>query len=138
MRGFQTWSQNLNRITFDPVSGQKKKRSKLAKYPTLPIVFEQKRIKCYHISILRPDLASPHQGASFRTQNERRLKKMAIHRTFRTWLLMRTAWCKSILWRKWYHWTRNALENHISPDPVNFSTEVEIWDTVTCSHQVRP
>ena len=35
----------------------------------------------------------------------------------------------------WYHETRNASENHISPEPVNFLTKVEIWDTLLEGHE---
>ena len=40
---------------------------------------------------------------------------------------MRTAQSRLVLEKK-YCGTHHASENHISPDPINFLTNVEIWD----------
>ena len=54
MRGFQIWSQNWNRITFDPISGHETVEN------WQNGLFCQ-WVKYYQISILRPDLESPHE-----------------------------------------------------------------------------
>ena len=52
MRGCQTWFQNLNRITFDPLFGKKKrlKTGNIPYFASFPKLFSAKRrIKCYPI-----------------------------------------------------------------------------------------
>ena len=65
MRGFQIWSQNLNRITSNPffenVKPLSQKMSKTCKVPFLTVI-SPKSVKCYPIEILRPDLESSHPG----------------------------------------------------------------------------
>ena len=73
MRAFQIWSQNWNWITSDPIFGPKtiENWQNTLSYQFLTVFIGQNGVKCYPIPILRPDLKSSHQGASFRPQNER-------------------------------------------------------------------
>ena len=60
-RGFQSWYQNSNRITFDPRSAEK--QSIIGKIPDLAnfrIFLALNVVKCYLIWILMPDLESSH------------------------------------------------------------------------------
>ena len=54
MRGFQIWHQNSNRITFDPLLGQKTVESRdflgiFEKIPRFDGFLAQKGVKCYPI-----------------------------------------------------------------------------------------
>ena len=61
MRGFHIWPQNSNKITFDPLFGQKPAENRLNRiYCQLSTVFGKKGVRCYPISIRRPDLESSH------------------------------------------------------------------------------
>ena len=61
IKGFQIWPQNSNRITFDPIFGQKTVENRdIFKNPFFDIFFGQKGVKYYPISVLRPDLESSH------------------------------------------------------------------------------
>ena len=138
MRGFQIWSQfNSIPITFDLSFGQK--NSKLAKsdnssfstiFPKLEKsdirsdfdhFFRQRRVKCYPIWVLRPDLESSHQGnlSDHKMKGDWKLYFLAPMEISKQ-VLMRTAWNRPVL-EKRYHWTSNASENHISPDPVTLN-----------------
>ena len=69
MSGFQIWPQNSNRTTFHPLLAKKlSKIGKIPDYANFRQFLGQKRVKCYSIWILRPDLESSHHLASFRTQ----------------------------------------------------------------------
>ena len=61
MRGFQVWPQNSNRITFDPLFGQKlSKIGTFHKSLFSTLFFAKNGVKCYPIWILRPDLHLSH------------------------------------------------------------------------------
>ena len=138
MRGFQIWSQfNSIPITFDLSFGQKNSKLQnliirhfrpffqnwrnriLGQIST--IFFRQKRVKCYPIWVLRSDLESSHQGnlSDHKMKGDWKLYFLAPMEISKQ-VLMRTAWNRPVL-EKRYHWTSNASENHISPDPVTLN-----------------
>ena len=61
----------------------KKNSRKLAKYHILSVFdrffFAKNRVKYYPISVMRPELESSHQGASFKPQNERWCYALFLH-----------------------------------------------------------
>ena len=95
--------------------------------------FDKRLVKCYLIWILRPNLESSHQGTSLRPHNQRGLKALFVghHGNFKTLVLICARHRANRFLKRWYHWTRDVPENHISRDPVNFLTKVEIWEELT-------
>ena len=64
-----------------PSFGPKKKQSKTDKiwnFASFDRFFAKNGVKCYPISILRPDLESSHHGGSFRPRNEERIKTLFL------------------------------------------------------------
>ena len=62
-----------------PTVGNKKrsKTDKIGYFASFQSFFKVKKgVKCYPISILRPDLEPSHQGACLRHQNERKVKTL--------------------------------------------------------------
>ena len=72
-----------------PFFFKRSKTDQIGYFASFRPFFGQKRGKCHPISILRPDLESSHQGASFRHQNERRVTTLFFdpHCNFKTFFV---------------------------------------------------
>ena len=74
MRRFQIWFQNWNRTIFNRLFGQKTVETwQIWQFCQFLSVFDsylaKRGVQCHPISILRPDMESPHPDASFWPRN---------------------------------------------------------------------
>ena len=111
-----------------PLTKIRLKTGEIGYFAILTDFSAKKGVKCFPIWILNPNLELAHQGESFWPQNADWRLYSWPHRNLKAWV-----WCArhraGPFLKKWYHWIRNASENHISSDPFNFLKKVEVRDT---------